>query len=723
MGALTDAASRGVPRAIASRGLQTYAGLVFAHSPIVGALLAAATLADAPAAAGGAAAVVVALGAARALGVQSAPLLGSIGVSALLVGLGIAHTFAPGVATALVLAIASVATAFVASALTSILARVALPVLALAFVLVFPLAVAAGMHAGLPLREAVLGPPPLEWTPLDRALSSLGAVLFLPRWDVGACVLVALLVHSRIATVYATLALVLVGALAMLAPTPLDPSLALSASLNAWLTAVALGGVWFVPSASSLVVALGGSLVAALIAAGLATTSARLGMPLLIAPFWVASALFLLAMRQRAQDERPKAVDFEPGTPEQNLRYHRTRRARFASLYPVTFALPFRGRWTCTQAVDGRHTHKGPWRFAFDFEVQAEDGSFAKGGGHTPEDHHCYGLPVLAAAAGTVVAVEASVPDVRVGGVDVERNWGNYVVLAHGHGIWSLVAHLAPGSIKVLPGQVVARGDVLGSCGSSGRAPRPHLHFQLQAGPELGAPTLPCRFVDAVRLRDGEERLERELVPVEGDVLRAVSPDAAIARVFDWPVGHRMSFDVDARTESLDATVTLLGQRTLGSASRAALPYDVGPLGFLAYDASGDEASIAHLLRVALPRLPFDGAERLSFTDLVPLRAELGAFEHTLLELVAPFTRGAGLEMHYRVTREAHGVVVVSGRSAKDPARGVATRVVIDGAGIQLVEVRRGARARVRRARRVRSSPAERVETERSQGTWIGTSA
>src|SRR5262249_22929720 len=158
-----------------------------------------------------------------------------------------------------------------------------------------------------------------------------------------------------------------------------------------------------------------------------------------------------------------------------------------------------------TQGVDGAFTHRGAWRHAFDFEVRDADGKLCRGDAvpATNEDFHCYRLPVLAAADGTVVSVENDVPDNAVGTMNVERNWGNHVVLHHAPGLYSLVAHLARGSVKVYAGQPVRRGDVLGLAGSSGRSPRPHVHFHLQGTPLLGAPTLPCRFTDVVTAGDG----------------------------------------------------------------------------------------------------------------------------------------------------------------------------------------------------------------------------
>ena len=78
-----------------------------------------------------------------------------------------------------------------------------------------------------------------------------------------------------------------------------------------------------------------------------------------------------------------------------------------------------------------------------------------------------YGTPVLAAADGLVVAVEHT-------GV----GYGNYVIVAHGGGMFTLYGHLADTS--VVDGQHVLRSQVLGHEGSTGLATGPHLHFEVR---------------------------------------------------------------------------------------------------------------------------------------------------------------------------------------------------------------------------------------------------
>lgn len=73
------------------------------------------------------------------------------------------------------------------------------------------------------------------------------------------------------------------------------------------------------------------------------------------------------------------------------------------------------------------------------------------------------GEPVAACAAGRVVLAEN------------HYFAGNSVYIDHGMGVVSMYFHLS--ALDVAPGQTVARGQVIGRVGSTGRVTGPHLHF------------------------------------------------------------------------------------------------------------------------------------------------------------------------------------------------------------------------------------------------------
>jgi murein DD-endopeptidase MepM/ murein hydrolase activator NlpD len=57
---------------------------------------------------------------------------------------------------------------------------------------------------------------------------------------------------------------------------------------------------------------------------------------------------------------------------------------------------------------------------------------------------------------------------------------GNYIIINHGNGIYTLYAHMI--RLNVSPGQTVRKGQVIGALGQTGRATGPHLHFGVYIG-------------------------------------------------------------------------------------------------------------------------------------------------------------------------------------------------------------------------------------------------
>lgn len=94
------------------------------------------------------------------------------------------------------------------------------------------------------------------------------------------------------------------------------------------------------------------------------------------------------------------------------------------------------------------------------------------------------GVPVLAAAAGTVQGVRDGMADVDVSiagrGSVKGRECGNGLVIRHAMGWETQYCHLRRGSLAVKPGQRVAAGQRLGLVGHSGLAQFPHVHLSVR---------------------------------------------------------------------------------------------------------------------------------------------------------------------------------------------------------------------------------------------------
>ncbi|HNN91459.1 MAG TPA: urea transporter [Pseudomonadota bacterium] len=657
--------------------LSAYASILFARARPVGALLFCATLVAPRVALFGLLAALWALAVATVLGCERDSVRdGGYAISPILLGLGIGAWFGVGGLSFALLAVFVPLSVLVNAALRSLLAPARLPVLSLSFLLSFHLLLGFANAASLPYAElaaAASGPAALlaRLPPsILLSLRSVGALFFIPHPLSGLLILLALAWHSRIATLLALLALGLcLGLRSLLLPLT-DEALFHSLVYNAAFCAVALGGVWFVPSLSSFVLAALGVGLIGLFTVGLAAPLYRLGLPVSVLPFNATVLLVLLALRQRARDQQPKSVDFAAGTPEENLAYFRTRTARFRLPHPLRFCLPLRGAWTCTQGVDGLLTHQGLWRYAYDFEVLGPDGRrvHCRDVATLLTEYRAYRLPVLATAAGTVVAVESGRPDNPIGTVNVEHNWGNYVVLQHGPALYSLVAHLVPGSVTVAVGQTVRGGEVLGLCGNSGRSPEPHLHFQLQSRAELGSPTVPCHFSDCVLVSsrpDEPDQLLSAHEPKVDQVLRNLETDAERASFFVFPHGCRFEFHCDGESEAIESLLDLYGQLQFRSHTHAAsLYYTADGQFFTAYDLTAPSESILHLIRAALSRVPCDASERLRWTDLLPARLFRGRLWGAVVDIASPFLPSDGIEVEYQARRRGADLLV-SGTSRR----------------------------------------------------------
>jgi urea transporter len=280
--------------------LRAYAQVLLSRSCWTGAAILGATLLSPRVALFGLVAVLVSSATARAWKLDRLTVEeGLFGYNALLIGLGIGQLFI-GVEMALALvALASSVSVVVTAGLKSWLGRTAqLPVLSLPFLILFTLVFSLAPHLELERRVLVVEGDALAAVVPDIVggfLRDLGAIFFLPSVEAGLLVLVGLLIHSRIATALALGAFVSVASLDLILPAPLDEHILRSISCNGMLAAVAVGGVWFVPSLAATAWAAGAVGLCVLLSLGLWTPLAGLGMSPLFVPFNLAALCVLLA--------------------------------------------------------------------------------------------------------------------------------------------------------------------------------------------------------------------------------------------------------------------------------------------------------------------------------------------------------------------------------------------------------------------------------------------
>lgn len=192
---------------------------------------------------------------------------------------------------------------------------------------------------------------------------------------------------------------------------------------------------------------------------------------------------------------------------------------------PVVLTLPFRGTWLARNSPARRVPSHGTDLFATTYAIDF----IAVRGRSTattldwrtllstePADRfYALGQPILAPAAGRVVAVHDGEPDhparrspltalpyLLTQGARANAGAGavagNHVILELAdRPAYVLLAHLRRGSIRVTRGESVPAGRTVGACGNSGNSTQPHLHIQAMDGADpYTARGLPMSFQD-----------------------------------------------------------------------------------------------------------------------------------------------------------------------------------------------------------------------------------
>jgi Peptidase family M23 len=151
-----------------------------------------------------------------------------------------------------------------------------------------------------------------------------------------------------------------------------------------------------------------------------------------------------------------------------------------------------------------------PVRYANDFTPVGPGGELTRGPAADPTAWYAYGAVVRAPAGGEVVSAVTDVDDNRVengelaypAGLALDEfrsSVGNHVVIKHPGGVFSVLAHLKKGSVRVTAGQRVTQGDPVGAIGFSGDTGfHVHVHHMLVTAFSIKAESVPAYF-DRVR--------------------------------------------------------------------------------------------------------------------------------------------------------------------------------------------------------------------------------
>lgn len=408
---------------------------------------------------------------------------------------------------------------------------------------------------------------------------------------------------------------------------------------NFMMVSVAIGGFFLIPSVRSYIWAIITVPVAFLLVNALTRILGVHNLPIFSLPFCLLTIALLYFFMLRTNPGQLQLTPIQHYSPEINLYQFLNGQERLQDLQYLRLSLPFIGTWTVSQGYDGGITHKDEWGKALDFVITDEDGNTYRDTGTRPEHFYCFNKPVLACADGVVEDVVNHIEDNKIGEVNTQQNWGNTVVIKHVTGLYSKVSHLKQHSVKVKPGDYVKQGDMLGLCGSSGRSPEPHLHFQMQVTPYIGSKTLEYPFAYYTSNSGSGEQLHSFEIPTEGMQLQPVDMNAQLKQAFTWQPGYTAKLSgSNGKSETVEVFTDAYNQSYITSKETGATVYFVNN-GTAFYFTSfyGDDTSLLYHFYLAAYKVVFTADNAVIATDVYPLQIRNLSPGIWLHDLIAPF--------------------------------------------------------------------------------------
>lgn len=373
---------------------------------------------------------------------------------------------------------------------------------------------------------------------LKGYLISLSAIFFQENILTGSLIAIGILYYSRIAfsiTVISYFSACLFGYLIGISAGGLNYY---NLGTNYILTAIALGGFFLIPSVSSYLSVVLLTPVITFLLIGSAVFMKQFQLPVYSFPFSLMVISFLYLLANRVKGKYIVITPLQYFSPEQNLYRYKNNSERIRDGKYLNLALPYFGEWIVTQGYEGSVTHKGEWSKALDFMLLDEEMRTYSEYGINVENYYCYNKPVLSPGDGVVEELVDWVADNAVGKMNIDRNWGNSLVIRHATGLYSKLSHLKLGSFKVKVGDYISKGQWIASVGNSGRSPEPHLHFQLQETPFIGSKTMGYPFGYYMVRNNSSFVLKSYEVPAEGEFVSNVFISPMMMQAFKFQPGQ-----------------------------------------------------------------------------------------------------------------------------------------------------------------------------------------
>jgi len=475
---------------------------------------------------------------------------------------------------------------------------------------------------------------------IDVYLKSLGAIFLQYNLLVGGFIALGLLIYSRIAFSLSIIGFFTGYYFCLYFQGDMNELEYSYIGFNYILSSIALGGFFIIPSGRSYFLSILSAVLIALCISALGSFFVTFGLTIYSLPFSLVVILILFVLYQRQHTRKLFIVQQQLFSPEKNLYafHHQSERYKNDIFYHIH--LPFYGEWNVSQAHNGKITHKGEWQYAFDFVITDNQEKTYQDNGVNVEDFYCYNVPVLAPADGWVVDILDNIPDNEIGGVNIENNWGNAIVIKHADFLYSKLTHLKEETFKVKIGDYVKKGDLIANCGNSGRSPEPHIHFQLQTAPFIGAKTLKYPLAYFVSKHNDGYKFHSFEYPVENQKISKILTTPIVTNAFNFVPGMTIKWLLNNTNEIViwEVFTNSYNQVYIYCQQSKSIAY-LQNNGILHYFTSfeGDENSLLYDFYFAAYKVVLGYYDGIEVKDILPLTYFFSGFNRFVQDFFAPF--------------------------------------------------------------------------------------
>lgn len=486
-------------------------------------------------------------------------------------------------------------------------------------------------YGNLPIPDVIIG-----------YFKSLSAIVFQFNWIAGLLISIGLLMASRI-----SFALSIIGYLSgylyySIVGENIQNLHYGYIGFNFILFAIAIGAFYFIPKRKIHLAVFILTPVLGLLITGLSVLLAVFNLPVFALPFMVMTTLVIYVMNFTTKGSLFPKVVYQTYSPEKNLYNYNNYFKRFGSnKYLIKIGLPFFGQWKVWQGHNGKHTHKGEWKNAWDFVIVDKDQNTHKNEGFSLKDYYCYNAPVVAPADGTVINIIDGIEDNEPGEINMVQNWGNTIIIKHSDYLYSQMSHLKQDSFKVKIGSFLKKGEQIASLGNSGRSPQPHLHFQLQSTPYVGSKTLEYPLSYYITHKDDQEEFLAFKYPKEEESISDIKINKTINKAFKLIPG--MVFKVSANNNNFNDSewevqtdaYNLTYVTCSDTASYAYFVNDGTVLYFTTFE--GDKNSLLYYFYLSAFKIFLGDYKSLNIEDSLPIHSVFSGPVKYIQDIIAPY--------------------------------------------------------------------------------------